>query len=242
MKDEDKDILMRVKPIRAELDINGDSLMGAYSSFVGSPASNGVLQFDMWNVEPSERYDWNALKESIKTHGLRNSLLLAPMPTASTSQILGNNECFEPFTSNIYSRRTIAGDYVVANKHLMKELVDLGLWSESLKDNIIINKGSIQQIEGIPEHIKEKYKIVWEIPMRHMIDMAADRGAFICQSQSLNLWVEDPDYKILTSMHFHSWKQGLKTGIYYLRRKPRHQPQQFTIEPDKVEDCVMCSG
>ena len=242
VKDEDKDILMRVKPIRAELDINGDSLMGAYSSFVGSPASNGVLQFDMWNVEPSERYDWNALKESIKTHGLRNSLLLAPMPTASTSQILGNNECFEPFTSNIYSRRTIAGDYVVANKHLMKELVDLGLWSESLKDNIIINKGSIQQIEGIPEHIKEKYKIVWEIPMRHMIDMAADRGAFICQSQSLNLWVEDPDYKILTSMHFHSWKQGLKTGIYYLRRKPRHQPQQFTIEPDKVEDCVMCSG
>jgi ribonucleoside-diphosphate reductase alpha chain len=233
---------MRVKPIRAELDINGDSLMGAYSSFVGSPASNGVLQFDMWNVEPSERYDWNALKESIKTHGLRNSLLLAPMPTASTSQILGNNECFEPFTSNIYSRRTIAGDYVVANKHLMKELVDLGLWSESLKDNIIINKGSIQQIEGIPDHIKEKYKIVWEIPMRHMIDMAADRGAFICQSQSLNLWVEDPDYKILTSMHFHSWKQGLKTGIYYLRRKPRHQPQQFTIEPDKVEDCVMCSG
>ena len=196
----------------------------------------------MCNVVTSELYERNEYKESIKTHGLRNSLLLAPMPTASTSQILGNNECFEPFTSNIYSRRTIAGDYVVANKHLMKELVDLGLWSESLKDNIIINKGSIQQIEGIPDHIKEKYKIVWEIPMRHMIDMAADRGAFICQSQSLNLWVEDPDYKILTSMHFHSWKQGLKTGIYYLRRKPRHQPQQFTIEPDKVEDCVMCSG
>lgn len=238
----DKEILARVKPIRAELDINVDSLMGAYSSFVGSPASEGVLQFDMWKVEPSDRYDWGLLKESIKKHGLRNSLLLAPMPTASTSQILGNNECFEPFTSNIYSRRTIAGDYVVANKHLMRELVDLGLWSESLKDNIIINKGSIQQIEGIPDNIKEKYKIVWEIPMRHMIDMAADRGAFICQSQSLNLWVEDPDYKILTSMHFHSWKQGLKTGIYYLRRKPRHQPQQFTIEPDKTEDCVMCSG
>lgn len=242
VNDDDKEVLRRVLPIRAELDIKSDSLMGAYSSFIGSPASKGILQFDMWNVEPSSRYDWKSLKESIKTHGLRNSLLLAPMPTASTSQILGNNECFEPFTSNIYSRRTIAGDYVVANKHLMKELVELGLWSESLKDNIIINKGSIQQIDGIPDHIKEKYKIVWEIPMRHMIDMSADRGAFICQSQSLNLWVEDPDYKILTSMHFHSWKKGLKTGIYYLRRKPRHQPQQFTIDPDKVEECEMCSG
>lgn len=239
---DDNETLRRVLPIRAELDIKGDGLMGAYSSFVGSPASKGILQFDMWNVEPSTRYDWSALKESIKNHGLRNSLLLAPMPTASTSQILGNNECFEPFTSNIYSRRTMAGDYVVANKHLMKELVELGLWSESLKDNIIINKGSIQQIDGIPDHIKEKYKIVWEIPMRHMIDMSADRGAFICQSQSLNLWVEEPDYKILTSMHFHSWKKGLKTGIYYLRRKPRHQPQQFTIDPDKVEECEMCSG
>ena len=242
LSEDDNETLRRVLPIRAELEINGDGLMGAYSSFVGSPASMGILQFDMWNVEPSTRYDWPALKESIKNHGLRNSLLLAPMPTASTSQILGNNECFEPFTSNIYSRRTMAGDYVVANKHLMKELVELGLWSESLKDNIIINKGSIQQIDGIPDHIKEKYKIVWEIPMRHMIDMSADRGAFICQSQSLNLWVEEPDYKILTSMHFHSWKKGLKTGIYYLRRKPRHQPQQFTIDPDKVEECEMCSG
>ena len=136
----------------------------------------------------------------------------------------------------------MAGDYVVANKHLMKELVDLGIWSEDLKDNIILNKGSIQHIEGIPQEVKEKYKIVWEIPMRHMIDMSADRGAFICQSQSLNLWVEDPDYKTLTSMHFHSWKQGLKTGIYYLRRKPRHQPQQFTIDPEKTTDCEMCSG
>lgn len=238
----DKEALKRVQPIRAEFDIGVDSLAGAYSSFIGSPASEGVLQFDMWNVEPSDRYDWKTLKESIKTSGLRNSLLLAPMPTASTSQILGNNECFEPFTSNIYSRRTIAGDYVVANKHLMKELVELGLWSESLKDNIIVNKGSIQQIDGIPDHIKEKYKIVWEIPMRHMIDMSADRGAFICQSQSLNLWVEDPDYKILTSMHFHSWKKGLKTGIYYLRRKPRHQPQQFTIDPDKADECLMCGS
>ena len=242
LSEKTNEIVNKVKPIRAELDIKDKNVIGSYSSFVGSPASKGILQFDMWNVEPSTRYDWSALKESIKNHGLRNSLLLAPMPTASTSQILGNNECFEPFTSNIYSRRTMAGDYVVANKHLMKELVELGLWSESLKDNIIINKGSIQQIDGIPDHIKEKYKIVWEIPMRHMIDMSADRGAFICQSQSLNLWVEEPDYKILTSMHFHSWKKGLKTGIYYLRRKPRHQPQQFTIDPDKVEECEMCSG
>ena len=245
-----KDILGKVKPIRAEIQNLTNTTMGAYSSFVGSPASQGILQYDMWNVTPSKRYDWDILKENIKTYGLRNSLLLAPMPTASTSQILGNNECFEPFTSNIYSRRTLAGDYVVANKHLMKELVDLGLWTKELKDNIILNKGSIQQIDGIPDHIKEKYKIVWEIPMRHMIDMAADRGAYICQSQSLNLWVEDPDYKILTSMHFHSWKSGLKTGIYYLRRKPRHQPQQFTIDPDNVgvkeknddTDCLMCSG
>ena len=237
------DLMERVNPVRAELEIGDDNLLGAYSSFEGSPASEGILQFDMWNVEPSDRYDWQTLKDSIKRNGLRNSLLLAPMPTASTSQILGNNECFEPFTSNIYSRRTMAGDYVVANKHLMKELVELGLWTEALKDNIILNKGSIQQIDGIPDKIKEKYKIVWEIPMRHMIDMAADRGAYICQSQSLNLWVEDPDYKILTSMHFHSWKQGLKTGIYYLRRKPRHQPQQFTIEPDaEEEECLMCSG
>ena len=239
---EDKEVLERVLPVRSEMEIENDRLSGSYSSFVGSPASNGILQFDMWDVEPSDRYDWQKLKDGIKANGIRNSLLLAPMPTASTSQILGNNECFEPFTSNIYSRRTMAGDYVVANKHLMRELVELGLWSEELKDNIIVNKGSIQHIEGIPEYIKEKYKIVWEIPMRHMIDMSADRGAFICQSQSLNLWVEEPDYKTLTSMHFHSWKKGLKTGIYYLRRKPRHQPQQFTIDPEKTPDCEMCSG
>jgi ribonucleotide reductase alpha subunit len=165
------------------------------------------------------------------------------MPTASTSQILGNNECFEPFTSNIYTRRTIAGDFVLANKHLMKELTQLGLWSEELKDSIILNKGSIQHIDGIPESIKEKYKIVWEIPMKHMIDMAADRGSYICQSQSLNLWMEDPNYKSLTSMHFYSWQKGLKTGIYYLRRKAKHQPQQFTIEPEKIDEpCEMCSG
>lgn len=216
--------------------------IGPHESFAQSPASKGMLQFDMWGVVPSARYDWAALKAHIQVHGLRNSLLVAPMPTASTSQILGNNECFEPFTSNIYSRRTLAGEFTIVNKHLMQELVDLELWSNELKDNIILNRGSIQQIDGIPDSIKEKYKIVWEIPMRHLLDMSVDRGAYICQSQSLNLWVEDPDYKTLTSMHFYGWKKGLKTGIYYLRRKPKHQPQQFTIDPDKVEGCEMCSA
>jgi len=165
---------------------------GAYSSFTNSPTAEGILQFDMWSTTPSDRYDWSSLKESIKTHGLRNSLLVAPMPTASTSQILGFNECFEPFTSNLYSRRTLAGEFVVVNKYLMKELIELGYWNEQIKNNIIANKGSIQQLTMLPEHIRNKYKIVWEIPMKHVIDMAADRGAFICQSQSLNLWVEDP--------------------------------------------------
>jgi len=225
------------------------SHLGAYQSFENSPASKGILQFDMWNVEPTPgRYDWDALKQSIVTHGLRNSLLLAPMPTASTSQILGFNECFEPFTSNLYSRRTLAGEFVVVNKYLMKELIELGLWNEQIKNNIIANKGSIQQLSMLSEHIKNKYKIVWEIPMKHLIDMSADRGAFICQSQSMNLWVEDPTYNTLTSMHFYSWKKGLKTGIYYLRRKAKHQAQQFTIEPEKkkVEEkdeiCEMCSA
>ena len=165
------------------------------------------------------------------------------MPTPSTPQILGNNDCFEPFPSNISTRRTIAGDFVLANKHLMKELTQLGLWTEELKDSIILNKGSIQHIDGIPESRKEKDKMVWEIPMKHMIDMAADRGSYICQSQSLNLWMEDPNYKALTSMHFYSWQKGLKTGIYYLRRKAKHQPQQFTIEPEKIDEpCEMGSG
>jgi ribonucleoside-diphosphate reductase alpha chain len=226
----------------------------SYSSFEGSPASKGILQYDLWSKEPTpNRYDWSALKQSIITHGMRNSLLVAPMPTASTSQILGFNECFEPFTSNLYSRRTLAGEFVVVNKYLMKELIHLGLWNEQIKNNIIANKGSIQQLTILPEHIRNKYKIVWEIPMKHVIDMSADRGAFICQSQSLNLWVEDPTYNTLTSMHFYSWKQGLKTGIYYLRRKAKHQAQQFTIEPEQNqgkndepdnsdEICEMCSA
>ncbi len=247
LKEEFTTLLEQAKPIRAELEIEDKNVIGSYSSFVGSPTSKGILQFDMWGVTPSERYDWGALKTSIKENGIRNSLLLAPMPTASTSQILGNNECFEPYTSNIYSRRTLAGDYIVANKHLMKELVDLNLWTEDLKNNIILNKGSVQQIDGIPEHIKNKYKIVWEIPMKHLMDMSVDRGAYICQSQSLNLWQEDPSYKSLSAMHFYGWKKGLKTGIYYLRRKPRHQPQQFTIDPSKIQHeendvCEHCSG
>jgi ribonucleotide reductase alpha subunit len=188
----------------------------------------------MWNVEPTpDRYDWNKLKKSIQTAGIRNSLLIAPMPTASTSQILGYNECFEPLTSNIYSRRTLAGEFVVVNKYLVRELIELGLWNENIKNNIIANKGSIQQLSMVSEHMRNKYKIVWEMPMKHLIDLSADRGAFVCQSQSLNLWLEDPNYNTLTSMHFYSWKSGLKTGIYYLRRKPRHNPQQFTIEPEK---------
>ena len=244
----------RVKPIKKELNISNKLLRGAYSTFEGSPASKGILQFDMWGVTPSSRYDWNLLKDNIKTYGLRNSLLVAPMPTASTAQILGNNECFEPFTSNIYSRRTNAGDFTMVNKHLLKDLINIGVWSENLKNNIILNKGSIQHLTNIPQALRDKYKIVWEIPMRHMIDMSADRGAYICQSQSLNLWLEDPNYKTLTSMHFYSWKLGLKTGIYYLRRKAKHQPQQFTIEPESNENttpildseqddvCEMCSA
>ena len=175
------------------------------------------------------------------------------MPTASTSQILGVNECIEPITSNIYSRRTMAGEFVLTNKYLMYGLLELNLWNEKIKNNIIANNGSVQQIDVIPKEIREKYKTVWEIPMRHVIDMAADRGAFICQSQSLNLWVEEPNYNTLTSMHFYSWQKGLKTGIYYLRRRARHQAQQFTIEPEKKdtrtdslgsedEICLMCSS
>jgi ribonucleoside-diphosphate reductase alpha chain len=238
--------------IKEEVEKLDEDRCGAYSSFIGSPASHGILQYDMWtNFDGlSSRYNWTKLKESIVKHGLRNSLLMAPMPTASTSQILGFNECFEPLTSNLYSRRTLAGEFVVVNKYLMKELIELGQWNEQVKNNIIANKGSIQQLTNLSEHIRNKYKIVWEIPMKHLIDMSAERGAFICQSQSLNLWMEDPVYNKLTSMHFYAWSQGLKTGIYYLRRKAKHQAQQFTIEPEKRtfvseeedEICAMCSA
>ena len=225
---------------------------GKYETFDGSPASKGILQFDMWNTTPSNRYNWDEMKEKIKICGLRNSLLMAPMPTASTSQILGVNECFEPITSNIYNRRTIAGEFMLTNKYLMQDLMKLDLWNEHIKNNIIANNGSVQHIMSIPQEIRDKYKTVWEIPMRHLIDMAADRGIYICQSQSLNLWLEEPDYNKLTSMHFYSWSKGLKTGIYYLRRRARHHAQQFTIEPEKKElrsgsfgddePCEMCSA
>lgn len=215
--------------------------VGAYSSFEGSPASEGKLQFDLWGLTKEHeeggegRYNWTELKDKIVNYGLRNSLLVAPMPTASTSQILGFNECFEPFTSNIYKRTTLAGEFTVVNKYLMNELIQQGLWSEQIKNNIIANGGSVQQLPMLSDHMKNKYKIVWEIPMRHIIDMAADRGVYVCQSQSMNLWVQDPNYGILNSMHFHAWSKGLKTGIYYLRRKAKHQTQQFTIEPEKKE-------
>ena len=241
--------LNKWKPIYNEFKLLCDEHLGAYSSFGGSPASQGKLQFDLWGVNPSTLYDWEKLKSDIAEHGLRNSLLVAPMPTASTSQILGNNECFEPFTSNIYVRRTIAGEFVVVNKYLLNELLELGLWTEEVKNQIIKNGGSIQDVKEIPKKLKEKYKIVWEIPMKHILDMCADRGAFICQSQSTNLWMKEPTYQKLTSMHFYSWKKGLKTGIYYLRTKAKAAPQQFTIEPDKKkevveeeEECLMCGS
>lgn len=231
---------------------------GPYETFAGSPASQGILQFDMWGIDPASfgpsvyrkrEYDWDELKAQIQKHGLRNSLLLAPMPTASTSQILGNNECFEPITSNIYTRRTLAGEFIMVNRYLIRDLIALGLWNERVKTNIIANQGSVQYIDGLPDALKLKYKTVWEMPMRHIIDMAADRGAFICQSQSMNLWVEEPNYNILTSMLFYAWNKGLKTGVYYLRRKAKHQPQQFTVEPEKTagveEDiggCEFCSA
>ena len=219
--------------------------LGHYTSFKNSPLSEGKFQFDLWNIKPSDRYNWEQLRQQIIQHGARNSLCVAPMPTASTSQILSNNECFEPFTSNIYTRRTLAGEFVVINKHLIYELTHLDLWNTKIKNEIIKQKGSIQTISDIPQHIRDKYKIVWEMSMKSIIEMARDRGAFICQSQSMNLWIEDPNYKILTSMHLYSWKCGLKTGLYYLRRKAKHQAQQFTIEPEKEakqDECEMCGS
>ena len=212
---------------------------GAYSTFKGSPLSKGIFQFDMWKVTPSDRWNWKELRAEVIKHGVRNSLLVAPMPTASTSQIFGNNECFEPYTSNIYSRRVLSGEFVVVNKHLLKDLVELGLWNNNMKNKIIAANGSIQQIEEIPADIKELYKTVWEIKQRNIIDMAADRGAYICQSQSLNLFVDNPTTSKLTSMHFYSWKKGLKTGMYYLRTQAATQAVQFTIEKQtKVADVI----
>ncbi|WP_207420511.1 ribonucleoside-diphosphate reductase subunit alpha [Desertivirga brevis] len=203
---------------------------GPYETFSGSPLSKGMFQFDLWGVEASDRYDWEALRQEVKKHGVRNSLLVAPMPTASTSQVLGNNECFEPYTSNIYTRRVLSGEFIIVNKHLLKDLVRLGLWNNTMKNTIIAANGSIQHIQEIPSEIKELYKTVWEIKQRSLIDMAADRGAFICQSQSLNLFVDQPSAAKLTSMHFYAWKKGLKTGMYYLRTQAASQAVQFTVE------------
>jgi ribonucleoside-diphosphate reductase alpha subunit len=223
---------------------------GAYETFEGSPASKGILQFDMW--EPSKyplNQNWDELKEKVKKHGMRNSLLLAPMPTASTSQILGNNECIEPYTSNMYLRRTLAGEFVVINKHLIKELISLGIWNNETKNAIIRDNGSVQNLT-IPDELKAKYKTVWEMSQKTLIDQAADRGRFVCQSQSLNLFLEDPNTSRISSMHMYAWKQGLKTGMYYLRTRPKARAVQFTVDPvakaacsiENKDECVMCSA
>jgi ribonucleoside-diphosphate reductase alpha chain len=203
---------------------------GPYESFPGSPLSKGLFQFDLWGAAPGERWDWEGLRKEVMQYGTRNSLLLAPMPTASTSQILGNNECFEPYTSNIYTRRVLSGEFVIVNKHLLRDLIQLGLWSPAMKNKIIAANGSIQEIDEIPADIKELYKTVWEIKQRTLIDMAADRGAYICQSQSLNLFMDNPNTARLTSMHFYAWRKGLKTGMYYLRTQAASRAVQFTVE------------
>ncbi len=240
---------------------------GAYETYKGSPASKGKLQFDLWGVTPTERWEWDVLKSEIKKHGMRNSLLMAPMPTASTAQILGNNECFEPYTSNIYTRRVLSGEFIVVNKHLLRDLTKLGLWDEDMKNRLIAANGSIQNIKEIPDNLKLLYRTAWEISQRSILDMAADRGAYICQSQSLNVFMENVNNSKLTSMHFHAWKLGLKTGMYYLRTKAAADAIKFTIdkkykdevkEGETVEltheeqlamcsiengsDCEMCSG
>ena len=202
---------------------------GAYESYKGSPMSKGEFQFDMWGVQPSDRWDWDGLRKKIKKHGIRNSLLLAPMPTASTSQILGNNECFEPYTSNIYTRRTLSGEFIVVNKHLLHDLIGLGMWNEDMQQRLMAANGSIQDFEEIPQDLKDLYKTVWEISQKVIIDMAADRGAFICQSQSMNLFMENPNFGKLSSMHFYAWQKGLKTGMYYLRSKAATDPIKFTV-------------
>jgi ribonucleoside-diphosphate reductase alpha chain len=203
---------------------------GAYETFPGSPASKGKLQFDLWNVAPTNRWEWDVLKEEIKEYGMRNSLLLAPMPTASTAQILGNNECFEPYTSNIYTRRVLAGEYIIVNKHLLKDLVSLGIWNEDLKNKLIAANGSVQSLAEVPDNLKALYKTAWELSQKAIIEMSADRGAYICQSQSLNIFMENANLGKLTSMHFYAWEKGLKTGMYYLRTKAATDAIKFTVD------------
>lgn len=211
-------------------------VQGTYETYGGSPASKGILQFDMWGVTPkSNRYDWLDLKEKVKKYGMRNSLLVAPMPTASTSQILGNNECFEPYTSNIYTRRTLSGEFIIVNKHLMKDLIQIGLWNDNMRNKLISTNGSVQSVPEIPQHIKDIYKTVWEISQKVIIDMSADRGAYICQSQSMNIFMQDPNFGKLTSMHFYAWKKGLKTGMYYLRSQAASAAIKFTLDKSQLE-------
>jgi ribonucleoside-diphosphate reductase alpha chain len=237
-------------------------LDGAYETFKGSPLSEGKFQFDLWKVKPSGMWDWDSLRKEVMKHGARNSLLLAPMPTASTSQILGNNECFEPYTSNIYSRRVLSGEFVIVNKHLLKDLIDRNLWNEDMKYKLIARNGSVQDIPEIPQDLKELYKTAWEISQKAVIEMSADRGAFICQSQSLNIFMENANFKKLSSMHFYAWKAGLKTGTYYLRTKAARDAIKFTVDSqylkgdkideskiaaavcslDNPDECEMCSG
>lgn len=211
---------------------------GPYSTYEGCPVSKGILQYDMWGVTPTSLWDWSQLKEKISKHGIRNSLLLAPMPTASTAQILGNNESFEPYTSNVYNRRVLSGEFQVVNHHLLRDLTECDLWDDDMKNKIIGANGSIQQIESIPKNIRDLYKTVWEISNKVLINMAADRGAFIDQSQSFNIHVAEPNYGKLTSIHFYGWKKGLKTGMYYLRTKPAAQAIQFTVDKRKLDNKV----
>jgi ribonucleoside-diphosphate reductase alpha chain len=227
--------------LKASMELAKEEKM-TYEVFNGSPMSEGVLQFDMWGVSPSDRYDWKGLKEEIREHGLMNSTLIALMPTASTSQILGNTECFEPITSNIYTRSTIAGDFVVINKFLVKDLMERGMWNKEMKDAIIAENGSIQGIDEIPMDLKNLYKTVWEIKQKVLIDLSVDRGPFVCQTQSLNLFFEEPDAKKLTSALTYGWKNGLKTGSYYIRSRPKVQAQQFTIDPSKKKENGKGSG
>lgn len=208
---------------------------GHYESYPGSPVSKGVLQYDMWGVTPSDRWDWGALKAKIATYGVRNSLLVAPMPTASTAQILGNNECFEPYTSNLYSRRVLSGEFTVVNQHLLRDLMARDLWTAEIRNQIIAHNGSVQNIPEVPDDLKLLYRTSWEIKQRALIDMAADRGAFIDQSQSFNVFVQDPNYGKLSSMHFYGWKKGLKTGMYYLRSKPAADAIKFTVDQTSLK-------
>lgn len=231
-----EDIFETIYFAAAETSMELAKTQGTYETYEGSPASKGILQFDMWGVTPkSGRWNWEQLKEKIKKYGMRNSLLVAPMPTASTSQILGNNECFEPYTSNLYTRRTLSGEFIMVNKHLMKDLIDLGMWNDTMRNRLISTNGSVQNVPGIPQNIKDLYKTVWEISQKVIIDMAADRGAYICQSQSMNIFMQDPNFGKLTSMHFYAWKKGLKTGMYYLRSQAATAAIKFTLDKSALE-------